>query len=65
MLLLDKLIALIGAFGVVRRYLRENPDKVSRVVHGMGRFVDKLTKGRYHRQVNRAILRVRSATARI
>jgi hypothetical protein len=65
MLLLDKLIVLIGAIGTVRRYIRENPDKVSRVTYSVGRFVDKRTKGRYHRQVNRAIHRVRSTTARI
>jgi antitoxin protein of toxin-antitoxin system len=65
LLLVDRLISLIGAVGAVRRYIRENPDKVSRVAYGVGRFVDKRTKGRYHRQINRAIRRVRSTTARI
>jgi hypothetical protein len=65
MLLLDRLISLIGVLGAVRRYIRENPDKVSRVTYSVGRFVDKRTKGRYHRQVNRAIRRVRLTTARI
>jgi hypothetical protein len=65
LLLLDRLISLLGALGAARRYVRENPHKVNRVAHSVGRFIDKRTKGRYHRQVNRAIRRVRLTTARI
>jgi hypothetical protein len=65
MILLRRLMLLAGALGAARRYVRENPDKVNRFADRVGRFVDKRTRGRYHRQVDGALRKIRSSTARI
>jgi hypothetical protein len=56
---------LAGVLQAARRYVRENPDKVNRFADRVGRFVDRRTKGRYHRQVDGAVRRIRSSAARI
>jgi len=62
---LRRITVLLGAIEAGRRYVRENPDKVNRFADRVARFVDKRTKGRYHRQVDGAVRRVRSSTAKM
>jgi hypothetical protein len=65
MLLLRRLTLLLGAIEAARRYVRENPDKVNRIADRVGRFVDKRTRGKYHRQVDGAVRRIRSSTVKM
>jgi len=65
MILLRRLMLLVGVIEAARRYVRENPDKVNRFAGSAGRFVDKLTGGRYRRQVDSAVRKIRSSAAKI
>lgn len=65
MILLRRLMLLVGALEAARRYVRENPEKVNKFADRAGRFVDKRTKGRYHRQVDGAVRKIRSTAARV
>jgi hypothetical protein len=62
--MLRRITVLIGALEAARRYVRENPDKINRYADRAGRFVDRRTKGRYHRQVDGAVRRIQSSTNR-
>lgn len=64
MILLRRLMLLVGALEAARRYVRENPDKVNKFADRVGRFVDRRTKGRYHRQVDGAVRKIRSSTTK-
>ncbi|GAB3456931.1 antitoxin [Actinophytocola sediminis] len=57
-----KLTALAGTAAAARSYLRKNPDKVNKMATRAGAFVDKRTKGKYHHQIDNALLKVRNAT---
>jgi hypothetical protein len=58
-----RLTMLAGAAEAARRYVRKNPDKVTKLAENAGRFVDKQTKGKYHERIDGAVRKVRSATA--
>ena len=60
--LLRKLTMLAGAAEAARRYAKKNPDKVNKAAEQAGRFVDKRTKGKYSRQINTAVSKVRTTT---
>ncbi|HEY0450316.1 antitoxin [Actinophytocola sp.] len=60
--LLRKLTALAGTAVAARSYIRKNPDKVNKMAAKAGEFVDKRTKGKYHGQIDNALVKVRNAT---
>jgi hypothetical protein len=55
MRLLRKLTVLAGAVEAARRYARSHPQQVNRVAGKAAQFVDRTTKGRYHKQINTAV----------
>jgi MT0933-like antitoxin protein len=57
-----RLTVLAGAAEAARRYIRNNPDKVNRFADRAGRLVDERTKGKYHRQIDNAVRKIRSST---
>jgi len=60
--LLKKLTVLAGAAEAARRYAKKNPDKVARAADQAAQFIDRRTKGRYHRQIDQAVRKVHQAT---
>lgn len=60
--LLRKLTVLAGAAEAARRYARSHPDKVNRWAEKAGDFVDKRTKGKYHKKINSAVRKVHTST---
>ena len=62
MALMRRLTVLAGAAEAARRYVRNNPDKVNNMADKAAHFVDKRTKGKYHKHVDRAVRKVRSTT---
>jgi hypothetical protein len=62
MALMRRLTVLAGAAEAARRYVRNNPDKVNKFADKAGRFVDQKTKGKYHRQIDNAVRKVRAST---
>jgi hypothetical protein len=65
MRMLRRLTMLAGVVEAVRRYIRNNPDKVNKVAGRAGKFVDKRTNGKFHRQVDGAVQKVRATTHRV
>ncbi len=63
--LLRKLTILAGAAEAARRYVRNNPDKVNKMAGRAAQFVDKRTKGRYHKQIGTAVKKVHNGTGRV
>jgi hypothetical protein len=61
--LLRRLTMLAGAAEAARRYARNNPEKINKWADSAGRFVDKRTKGKYHKKINGALQKVHSSTA--
>ena len=57
-----RLTVLVGAAEAARRYVRNNPEKVNRFADKAARFVDKQTKGKYHRHIDGAVRKIRSTT---
>jgi hypothetical protein len=64
MAIMRRLTVLAGAAEAVRRYMRNNPEKVNRFAERAGRFVDKRTKGKYARQVDGAVRTIRSTAGK-
>ena len=62
MALMRRLAVIAGAAEAARRYVRNNPDKVNRYADKAGQFVDKRTKGKYHRHIDGAVRKVRATT---
>lgn len=62
--ILRKLTVFAGAAEAARRYVRRNPDKINRMAGNAGNFVNRQTKGRYHKQINTAIRKVNQGTNR-
>ena len=62
MALLRKLTVLAGVVEAIRRYARNHPDKVNKLADGAGRFVDRRTKGKYHKKINGAVQKVHTST---
>jgi hypothetical protein len=60
--LLRKLTVVAGVASAAGRYVKNNPDKINRWAENTGRFIDKRTKGKYHKQIHGAVKKVRSAT---
>ncbi|MGH3826788.1 MAG: antitoxin [Pseudonocardiaceae bacterium] len=52
---LGKLVVLVGAVEVVRRYAKINPDAVGKVADQAGRLVDQCTKGKFSSQIDCAV----------
>ncbi|HEY0636141.1 MAG TPA: antitoxin [Pseudonocardiaceae bacterium] len=63
--LLRKLTMLAGAAEAARRYVRANPDKVTKAANRAAAFVDKRTKGRYSKQLSTATQKVRTGTNKL
>jgi len=63
--LLRRLTMLAGAVEAARRYARNNPDKVNRMAEKAANFVDKRTKGKYHKTINGAVHKVHSSTTNL
>lgn len=63
--MMRKLTVLAGAAAAARRYVMKNPDKVNKMVDRAGRFIDKRTKGKYHKTVDGAVRKMHSTTNRI
>jgi MT0933-like antitoxin protein len=61
--LMRKLTVLAGMAEAARRYARNNPDKVNKLVDKAGRFVDKRTKGKYHGKIDSAVRKIRTSTS--
>jgi antitoxin protein of toxin-antitoxin system len=60
--MLRKLTAVAGAAAAASNYAKRHPDKVNKAATKAGAFVDKQTKGRYSRQIDNAMRKVRSLT---
>jgi MT0933-like antitoxin protein len=60
--LLRKLTVVAGAAGAATQYAKKHPDQVNRWAEKAGQFIDKTTKGKYRKQINGAVRKVRSAT---
>jgi hypothetical protein len=56
--LFRKLTMLAGAAEAARRYAKNNPEKVGRFAENAGRFMDRKTHGKYHRQIENAVRKV-------
>jgi hypothetical protein len=59
---LKRLTAIAGTAAAARSYIRKNPDKVSKMAASAGKFIDKRTKGKYHKQIDTAVRKVHSMT---
>lgn len=60
---LGKLIVLAGMAEAVRRYVKENPDAVGKVVGTAGGLIDQATGGKYQSQIDGVVQKVVEATA--
>ncbi|TDP97791.1 antitoxin [Labedaea rhizosphaerae] len=60
--MLRKLTAVAGAAAAATNYAKRHPDKVNQAAAKAGAFIDKQTKGRYRRQIDTAMHKVRSFT---
>jgi hypothetical protein len=60
--LLRRLTAIAGTAAAARSYARKNPDKVNRMASKAGQFINKRTNGKYNRQVDSAVRKVRAMT---
>lgn len=60
---LRRLTVLAGAAEAARRYVRNNPEKVNRFADRAGQFVNRRTRGKYHRQIDSAVRKIRSSTS--
>ncbi|MGH3855923.1 MAG: antitoxin [Pseudonocardiaceae bacterium] len=58
---LGKLVVLVGAVEVVRRYAKFNPDAVGKVADQAGRLVDQCTKGKFSSQIDSAVRKLQGA----
>jgi len=58
-----RLTVLAGAVEAARRYVRNNPDKVNQFADRAWHFVDERTNGKYRRQIDGMLRKVRSTTA--
>lgn len=65
MAMLRKLTMIAGVAEAARRYVRSHPDQVNRAAGRAAEFVDKQTKGRYHKQINNAVKKVHTGTGRM
>jgi hypothetical protein len=63
MAILRKLTVLAGAAEAARRYARSHPDQVNKWAEKAGEFVDKQTRGKYHKKIDEAVRKVHSSTA--
>lgn len=61
--MMRRLTVLLGAIEALRRYARNNPEKVNRYADQAARFVDKRTKGKYSRQLDDAVRKLRSSVS--
>jgi MT0933-like antitoxin protein len=62
--MLGRLIALAGVVEAARRFAKNNPDVVSKIVDQGGRLVDQLTKGKFSNQIGGAVRKVQDTTGR-
>jgi hypothetical protein len=60
--LLRKLTVVAGAVEAARRYARNNPEKVNRMADRAGTFIDRRTKGKYHKTIKGAVRKVYQTT---
>jgi antitoxin protein of toxin-antitoxin system len=61
---LKRLTAVAGTAAAARSYIRKNPDKVYKMAASAGKFIDKRTKGKYHKQIDNAVRKVHHLTGR-
>jgi len=61
---LKRLTAIAGTAAAARSYIRKNPDKVNKMAASAGKFIDKRTKGKYHKQIDNAVRKVHHMTGR-
>jgi hypothetical protein len=61
---LKRLTAIAGTAAAARSYIRKNPDKVNKIAASAGKFIDKRTKGKYHKQIDNAVRKVHHMTGR-
>lgn len=61
--LMRRLAALGAAVAAARRYARQHPEKVNRYADQAASYVDGRTHGRYRRQLDAALRRVRKETS--
>jgi hypothetical protein len=61
---LKRLTAVAGTAAAARSYIRKNPDKVYKMAASAGKFIDKRTKGKYHKQIDNAVRKVHHMTGR-
>jgi hypothetical protein len=62
--MLGRLIALAGVVEAARRFAKNNPAVVGKIVDQAGRLVDQATKGRFSNQIDGAVRKVRDTTGR-
>jgi dienelactone hydrolase len=63
MALMRRVATLGAAVAAVRRYARQNPEKVNRYADQAASWVDRRTHGRYRRQIDAAVRQVRKETS--
>jgi hypothetical protein len=61
---LKRLTAIAGTAAAARSYIRKNPDKVNKMAASAAKFIDKRTKGKYHKQIDSAVRKVHHMTGR-
>ena len=60
--MLGRLIALAGVVEAARRFAKQNPEVVGKLVDQAGRLVDQVTKGRFSDQIDGAVRKVQDTT---
>jgi MT0933-like antitoxin protein len=62
--ILGRLIALAGVVEAARRFAKNNPALVGKIVGQTGHLVDQLTKGKFSNQIDGAVRKVQDTTGR-
>jgi hypothetical protein len=62
--ILGRLIALAGIVEAARRFAKDNPEVVGKIVDQAGRLVDQVTKGRFSNQIDGVVRKVQDTTGR-
>jgi MT0933-like antitoxin protein len=62
--MLGRLIALAGVVEAARRFAKQNPEVVGKIVDQAGRLVDQVTKGRFSNQIDGVVRKVQDTTGR-
>ncbi len=62
--MLGRLIALAGVVEAARRFAKQNPEVVGKIVDQAGRLIDQVTKGRFSTQIDGVVSKVQDTAGR-